>query len=235
MDFPAVAEEEYLTRQEQIGAKKRKKEEYKDTRGGNKRGRGRGGRGRGGGKIMKRPSAKEPEAGDDQENEEEEEEEADQTMEAEGVGSAPSSAPASDIAKAAQLEGDAEPEARPQGGVKARAKGWPKGKAKAKASVRTDAPPNPDWPWYAGVREKILEVLKECQASGELNQKVKHTHRCVDPVDDNQQFSIYWSRGAVGVKVRGGPSEKWCQVAYFARHTPCCLTNTLIAAEWVCV
>ena len=214
-----------------------------------KRGRGgRGGRGRGRG-AMKRPAAKpaveetEQEAEDQEETDEEnpgdDDDDDDEVVEG-ANGSASSSAPAgldtsAGLRRAAPLkDGDEEAPAHTADATpKAKAKGKGKGRGKAKTKAPTnDEPTNPDWPWHKDVRQRILDCLHECKEAKELGMQGKHTHRAVEAHDENQQYSIYWTRSAVGVKVRSGLADKWNQVAYFAKPSPCIFTNVVIAEEW---
>ena len=254
--FPPVPTDEYLTRRDQIGEKKRKKDKRKGTEGegeGNaeekpdedppaKRGRGgRGGRGRG--RVMKRPVAK-PAVEETEDQEETDEanpgdDDDDEAVEG-GNGSASSSGPAGPdtsarLRRAARLkDGDEEGPARTDDArPKAKAKGKGRGRGQAKTTAPTnDEPTNPDWPWHKDVRQRIIDCLHECKAAKELGMTGKHTHRAVESHDENQQYSVYWTRSAVGVKVRGGLADKWNQVAYFAKPSPCVLTNVVIAEEW---
>ena len=111
-----------------------------------------------------------------------------------------------------------------------------KGKAKAKSVPKASASPPEsltNYEWEPDLRKQIKECLAECRSCGEYGTTQKHTHRPVDAYDDFAQFSVYWSRSAVGVKVRNNLSDKWIQVAYFARDTPCVLTNVILAKCWV--
>ena len=252
---------EYPTRREQIGGKKRKKEENRPKGAGekqeaSKRGRGRGGRGkaaakakapgrgrgsgRGRGKVMKRPSARaEPSqaAEDDQEQEEEEDKEEDECVE-EGCGSSPSCSACPEastskrLCRSMPLQEESEND-KGDGKPKVKAKATPKAKAKAKTRAAVAAERVTEHEWEPELREEILACLDECKAAGEMGGKEKHTHRSTPPLDDFATFSIYWSRFAVGVKVRQSVADKWIQVAYFARDTPCVLTNYMLARRWV--
>ena len=263
--------ENYLTRREQIGSKKRKKEANKPEKGnatggrGRGRGRGRGkanskdkskgrggkGRGRGGrGKVLKRPAAKsaaptvEPNDNLKEEEEEEEPKEEDECVE-EGAGSAPSGTNdgsnkrlrrATPLPEATAPVDGAEKSSALRMSEDARAAvASPKAKAKAKAKAQAKALPElvTEHDWEAELRQQLADCLKECQEAGEYDTTQKHTHRPAAPFDDYCQFSVYWSRKAVGIKVRTSVSDKWNQVAYFARDTPCVFTNYILANRWV--
>ena len=52
------------------------------------------------------------------------------------------------------------------------------------------------------------------------------------------QFSVYWTRKAVGVKMRKNPGEtekkaKFRQIAYFSKKVPCIYANLALAQEFV--
>ena len=249
---------ECLTRREQIGAKNEKKKkagrpkksEPKKAARGRGRGRGRGkggGRASGGGgrgKVMKRPACKPPPAKkedpeEDQEAGEEEEQENDPPVE-EGACSAPSNGnPERGASKRfrrskpmQEEEEDEQEEGQEAPLPKAKAKAA--GKSKAKPKLRAERPPRPPpaFEWETELWDEIEKCLAECCNCGEHGTKGKHTHREASPMDDFVQYSVYWARSAVGVKVRRAVSDKWCQVAYFARDTPCVFTNLLIASQW---
>ena len=257
-DFPDVANDDYLTRRAQIGGKKRKKDEGKAKRGGKcdedeeeaeekpkSRGRGRGqgqARGRGRGRsIMKKPAAKAappPPQPTDEEGGEEEDEEEDIEVE-EGKASATSNGAmevndtgSKRLRRAKpidQAESD-QPSASSVPKTKA------KSKAKAKAcpqSTRASSREELHDPLEIQLFDEIQECLNECTVAGEIDTTAKHAHRELEQPDEFVSFSMYWGRKAVGVKLRAAISEKWVQVAYFARETPCIFTNHLLALRWV--
>ena len=93
----------------------------------------------------------------------------------------------------------------------------------------------PEHPQHHEFVQKILECLHVCEEHGSCGHSGKHTHPVpqLDPDSkENFQFSVYWTRNAVGVKtkVNGTFSQ---QVVYFAKNTPCCATNILLAQLWV--
>ena len=244
--------EEILTRREQIGAKKKNKQEGqkgknaktkaagKQAAGGRGNGRGRGGRGRGKA-VLKRPARKpsppkKEEEPAPEEGEEEEEAEIDPPVE-EGALSASSSGameqPEGGKKRLRRSRPMDEAAAEDTSSPKAKAKANAKRKAKAKAEPRAPRePPVHTFEWEPELWDSVQKCLDECEACGEYDTKGKHSHREAVPYDDYVQFSVYWARSAVGVKVRQNLTDKWAQVAYFARETPCVFTNLLIANQW---
>ena len=242
--FPDVPDDEYLSRREQIKEKKKRKASQnapEEDAPSSKRGRGRGGQGRGRGRgrgVLKRPAAravkatqKPPKHANDAEDEEEEEEEEgkmeqDQMIEPEGQGTASSSGPPENPGlgqnAAAPLPGPAQPKAKARVKARSGANQW-------QDDVTST---NPNWPWHAEVRSKIKAHLHECSMANELDSKTKHMHCSVEQPEEHESLSVYWSRTAVGVKVRNGLADKWAQCAYFARPSPCPMTNVVIATEW---
>ena len=110
----------------------------------------------------------------------------------------------------------------------------PKPKPKAKAKSRARSTGNePNFPGIHALRENLQACLKECKECGQLHSKKKHDHRDLPPLSEFVQFSMYWSRCAVGVKTRKSIADKWVQVAYFCRPSPCIFTNVLLACRWV--
>ena len=94
--------------------------------------------------------------------------------------------------------------------------------------------PDPD-----GLREKmaqeVLFCLQACKDAGTLNKKGKHAHPMSESgnleLGDEIQLSVYWTRNAVGVKRK--IDDKFAQVCYFSRPSPCCCTNIVLAKKWV--
>ena len=83
--------------------------------------------------------------------------------------------------------------------------------------------------------QQVFNVLNLCAKSGSIGAKGKHDHVSKEDGkgtgfegDSNLRLSVYWSRGAVGIKriVPDGPGHQMC---YFARHTPCTCTNIITA------
>ena len=126
--------------------------------------------------------------------------------------------------KASKAKVLAKAKAKPLAKSKAKAKGKP-GRA-CKAAVPPAADEHP-------VQAKIREILEECSEAGELNNDGKHHHSPPYLPTDFVQLSIYWTRGAVGVKVRDSVDQAWRQVAYFSRPSPCVLTNAALGHYWV--
>ena len=213
-------------------------------------GRGRGnGRGRGRGRgVMKKPASKKaasklPPPPEDAEGEEEEEKEEDADVE-EGAGSAGSAGPAerqqlrrarhfsAEPSSTADLPAEPSTTTADLPAEPSQPNHAPKAKAKGKAKSKPTPEPREQFAWEPELVAEILACLKECKDAGEYGSTAKHTHRECSPLDDYVQFSVYWSRKAVGVKIRRKLSEKWVQVAYFARDTPCVFTNVILATAW---
>ena len=111
------------------------------------------------------------------------------------------------------------------------------GKAKARANAKSIAQhpgPDVDRSWEPQLQGDIHDCLAECQTHGFLHTCTKHDQRVCENECDTLQFSMYWNRKAVGLKVRPNAAAKWMQVAYFARDSPCIFTNLLLAKIWVC-
>ena len=199
-----------------------------------KKGKGGKGRGRGRGRVMKRPAAKPAKPEPVGEEAEEEEHESDEEIPAEGAASASSNQPPEQppqLRRATPLVDPAQGKGKGRGGRGGKGKGK---KGDAEAAGPPQAPPfGLDAAWEQSVKCAVRQCLEECQAAGELHKTCEHTHRDVTAFDSNSQFSVYWSRHAVGVKTRENPTQKWAQVAYFARPSPCILTNVVIAEQWV--
>lgn len=93
----------------------------------------------------------------------------------------------------------------------------------------------PDNPLHEALVQDILKCLHLCKQSGECGKKGKHTHEIPKlDMDGAHHFalSVYWSRNAVGIKARQN-NVATGQVSYFAKQTPCCATNILLATMWV--
>ena len=87
-----------------------------------------------------------------------------------------------------------------------------------------------------GLREKakqeILNSLNMCWKAGEIDMKGKHKHAALDFDGKNElSLSVYWGRGAVGVKRKVNGKDS--QVCYFSKNTHCCNTNIVLARLWV--
>lgn len=92
-----------------------------------------------------------------------------------------------------------------------------------------------DNPLHEALVQDILKCLHLCKQSGECGKKGKHTHEIPKlDMDGAHHFalSVYWSRNAVGIKARQN-NVATGQVSYFAKQTPCCATNILLATMWV--
>lgn len=92
----------------------------------------------------------------------------------------------------------------------------------------------PDNPLHEALVQDILKCLHLCKQSGECGKKGKHTHEIPKlDMDGAHHFalSVYWSRNAVGIKARQN-NVATGQVSYFAKQTPCCATNILLATMW---
>ena len=91
-----------------------------------------------------------------------------------------------------------------------------------------------DNPLHELLVQDILKCLQMCKSCGECGKKGKHTH-AIPKLDmdgaHHFQLSVYWSRNAVGIKARQN-NVTTGQVAYFAKETPCCATNILLATMW---
>ena len=88
----------------------------------------------------------------------------------------------------------------------------------------------------AAVTKEVLSCLKTCQQAGEMMAKGKHQHALPEVGlvgEDNLQLSVYWSRKSVGLKKWDKKANKWNQVVYFSRDSPCCGTNLVLAKYWV--
>ena len=234
--FPPVESDNYLLRREQIGGKKRKND-HEDKKANNVSKRGGRGRGRGRGKVMKRPAAKPADVrskGEDDNQESAEEEANEEDEVAEGEKSASSSAPCGirrsrPLEESQEADADQQVDARPK--AKAKASGG-RGKGKGKGRASTQGEPRAPLEWEPDLRNLLTDCLQKCALCGQLDQSSKHDH--MEPSQEEfVSYSIYWTRKAVGVKTRANLSEKWCQVAYFARDTPCPFTNYLLAERWV--
>ena len=220
-----------MSRRDQLAVKKRKREE------GNPRFKAKAKakqvpKKKPGRKPMKKPAAAKP-AVEAPEEAEEEEPEDDEEIE-EGANSSSSK---NGLKRAKPLDDDAddeeEKESPPKKSKQPKAKAKGAAKAKAKPNPKpsgSSAPSDHDGDQHASLRTEIHDCLRCCE---EHDSTGKHQHDVASLLHDNAQLSTYWTRGAVGVKVRESVSEAWKQVAYFSRQTPCVGTNCIIAKKWV--
>ncbi len=132
-----------------------------------------------------------------------------------------------------------------KGKAKATAKGVAKPKAKASSSGRrqfvsmdeVDATgPSAEVlgdPFRQAVTKEVLACLHACNDCDTLYGKGRHhhDHETWSGNDKVVQLSAYWSRKCVGIKAM--VEQKWSQVAYFSRPTPCTATNLILAKYWV--
>ena len=79
------------------------------------------------------------------------------------------------------------------------------------------------------IKQQVMKVLHECKATNCCHPTFE---KAKIPKNAAVQLSTYWTRCAVGVKIRK-PNKKFGQVAYFAQPTICTYSNLLTAGIYV--
>lgn len=110
-----------------------------------------------------------------------------------------------------------------------------KAKAKSKSKTSTKSPALVD-----SVVPTLKTLLKECFVPGHKCECDHHCYEVPDNCDENVQLSIYWTRPAVGVKIKESSLPQqvrknkavWQQIAYFGGGT-CPYVNIALADHYV--